>query len=297
MHTSTRLFLAALVGSAAANYIPHSTWSSNSTTSSSTTLPQPSKTTEVLTTFATTTVCPVTTTRYHHSSVEIITTYTTSTLTVTSCKSGCQTHSTTLPASNTTALTPSAKPTHPPHSGGPWLTTVYPTTIVTTYTKFVPCSTPIATSSGTTYYSTWLTPTFIPSSYVSTCTNSYTRTPPTATPVVPVQPVTPVGPVDTCIPPTTITITKTITSGASIPTPPPADCKSCYEIHTLTLTNGQTSIITVTHTKPPHKPTSSTKATQPTGTGSPSKPTGTGGYPQGTGNVEWHKPSVSAQAW
>jgi hypothetical protein len=292
MHTYTPFFLAALVSSAAANYIPYSSWTSNSTT-----LPQPSKTTQVLTTFATTTVCPVTTTRYHHSSVEIITTYTTSTLTVTSCKYGCQTDSTTLPISNTTWGPTPTKATHTPHTGGPWLTTVYPTTVVTTYTKFVPCSTPIATSSGTTYYSTWLTPTFIPSSYISTCTDSYALTPPIATPVVPVQPVTPVSPVNTCAPPKTITITKTITSSPSIPTPPLTGCKSCYEAHTLTLTNGQTSIITITHTKPPHKPTTSTKATQPTGTGSPSKPTGTGGYPQGTGNLEWHKPSVSPKAW
>jgi hypothetical protein len=331
MHASLSLFVAALVGSAAANQIPNSAWygksswatgssssvpTSSSSSSSSTptvsppintaptyTGPHPSKTTEVLTSFTTTTVCPITYTRWDHSSAEIVTSYTTSTLTVTSCKSGCNHHPTSYPqppASNTTVPVPPTKPTHPPHhgGGGHTLTNVYPTTITTSYTKFVPCSTPVATSAGTTYYSTWLTPTALPTTYVSTCTDTYTSAQPTKTPV---------GPVDTC--PAVKTVTVTVGGGAQ-PTAPPKDCKSCYEVHTLTLTNGQTSVITITHTKHTQKPTTEVKPTtdvQPTGTGKPNppKPTGSGslpsgsapGYPHGTGNLKWHKPSPTKVHW
>lgn len=267
MHASTTLFLVAFVGSAVGNPISTS-WASNSTTSSSSLTSSSSSTpTSMINT-------PLGT---GHTTLPQ--------------------PSKTIDANASTSTPPPTQSTNPPQAGGSWLTTIYPTTVVSTSTKFVPCSTPVAASAGTTYYSTWLTPTLIPTSYVSTCTESYTTVTPTTTPVAPVLPATtPTG--ETCPTAKTVTITQVITAGSSLPTTPPADCKSCYEVHTLTLTNGQTSVITLTHTQSTNKPTTIAEPTgtgsTPTGTGS--TPTGTGSSPQGTGNVKWRRANVTPKA-
>src|ERR1700761_5739765 len=80
---------------------------------------------QVLTTYTTVTTCPITYTRRHGSSVELSTSYTTSTITVTSCKEGCN---------------------HPHPTGKPTTSTKQPTgpvTVTDYITKFVPCSTPV----------------------------------------------------------------------------------------------------------------------------------------------------------
>jgi hypothetical protein len=117
--------------------------------------------------------------------------------------------------------------------------------------------------------------------------------------VAPVHPALPVAPAaSTCPPAATVTVTIVANTGALPTVAPPASCKSCFEVHTLTLTNGQTSVITITHQPTGSaKPTQSAKPTKtsstPVGTGS--VPTGTGAV--GTGNIKWHKRSATPKAW
>jgi len=213
---------------------------------------------EDLTTYITTTLCPITITRHHGSTVELSTSYTTSTITVTSCKGGCH-------------KPPPPPPTHTPHPP-------YPPVTKTEYTtKFIPCSTEV-TEGGHTWYSTWLTPSVIPTTYVvyPTPTNSV------------------------CPPAATVTVTKTITVGPHHSgTPPPNNGGSPPP------SGGNNPPPHAGNNPPPHggdKPPHGGNGGKPThgsggnGGGHPSG-TGTGPKPPtGTGNSSV-KPSASTYNW
>ncbi|OJD35401.1 extracellular proline-rich protein [Diplodia corticola] len=90
---------------------------------------------------------------------------------------------TTLPTGKITdkpTTAPTVKPTTSEYAPGttPFVTTkIYPTTIIDTITSFVPCSTPVGHQGTSTWYSTWLTPTYIPHTTVSDCTTVTTLLP------------------------------------------------------------------------------------------------------------------------
>jgi hypothetical protein len=206
---------------------------------------------QVLTTYTTVTTCPITYTRRHGSSVELSTSYTTSTITVTSCKEGCN---------------------HPHPTGKPTTSTKQPTgpvTVTDYITKFVPCSTPVTGNNGETlYYSTWLTATYIPTTYVT----SYVAPAPTAS---------------SCPPAATVTTTvyATVTVNAGQPSGGAGVPVSHSQHHTKPSSAASSS----------SKPTTVKSSSSLSGTGTGSKPTGTGsGYqpPHGTGS--WGPPPKSS---
>lgn len=156
-------------------------------------------TTQTLTTYTTVTTCPITLTHSSGSSVSIETTLTTSTVVVTSCKGGCvQTvHPSSVPSATTA-------------------TRIGTTTVETVVTSFVPCSTLAATLNGKSYYSTFLTPTYITVPTVIT-TTGYEVLYPGETPIPTYSASTVHGPAaGSCAPATTIysTIVVTVTAQA-----------------------------------------------------------------------------------
>ncbi|KAI5208895.1 hypothetical protein AUEXF2481DRAFT_41541 [Aureobasidium subglaciale EXF-2481] len=110
--------------------------------------------------YTTTTVCPVTSTAWNGNSSTVITTSTTSTITVTSCAGGCHGGSAT------------SKPTTQAEGSTTVKTHAIPTEVTSTITSFVPCSTPIMSNSETTFFSTWLTVSYLTTTY-KTVTTSY----------------------------------------------------------------------------------------------------------------------------
>ncbi|OCL01991.1 hypothetical protein AOQ84DRAFT_229795 [Glonium stellatum] len=244
-----------------------------------------SPSTESLTTYTTVTVCPVTRT----SGTQVITTLTTSTITITSCKGGCHPYST----------TPSA-----PHSTG-LSSIVYPTTITTSAPVFVPTSSVVGSEGATTYYSTWLSASYTTKIYSTEVTVWQTGAATSAG----VAAVTSIGAASgTCPAPTTVynTVYVTVT-----PQAPPKECHTCYETHTYT-ESGTTTC--VTFTKYPETTTTPSSAVVQTstpvsvngsssksiGTGYSSKPTGTGysGKPTGTGaSSPPYASSSSSSTW
>jgi len=220
-----------------------------------------------LTTYTTVTTCPITYTHYSGSSIAYSTGYTTSTLTVTSCKGGC-----------TPPPPPPQKPTPPPTKPSQ---PAGPVTVTDTITKFVPCSTPVTDSTGKTiYYSTWLTATYIPTTYVTT----YTAIPPPP----------PVKSATVCPPEKTVTETVYVTVGVpSNPTPPAGGPGGNSG-------KPETSTKVETHSGKPETTTksapSSTKTyVPPSGTGSgPKPPQGTGSGPKSSDSKTWTFPSPSA---
>lgn len=177
------------------------------------------------------------------------------------------------------------------------------TTEVNTVTKFVPCSTPIATSAGSTYYSSYLTA----SSYTTTntiTTTAYAVVCPTAAPAHETTPGSESythgpesGPAHTALPPKTLygsasgtcppektvystlvaTSTYTVTEGAAAPT----HCPKC-ETYTFSLPNGQTYTTTIAPSTHPVAKTTETVAPYPI----PGKPTSYPYHPSGTGSVK-----------
>lgn len=134
--------------------------------------------------YTTTTVCPVTSTAWHGNSSTVITTSTTSTITVTSCPGGCHGGSPTSPPP--VVVTPQTSKTDSVESWFPGSSTVktytIPTEVTSTITSFVPCSTPVMSNSETTFFSTWLTVTYLTTSY-ETVSTSYETIYPTPTSV------------------------------------------------------------------------------------------------------------------
>ncbi|KAE8356084.1 hypothetical protein BDV28DRAFT_145583 [Aspergillus coremiiformis] len=172
------------------------------------------------------------------------------------------------------------------------------TTITDTITKttFKPCSTPVHTEGGTTYYSSWVTA----STYeTTTCytTTQVLASPPTEAPTVPAQTTTTnagaapthAGGSDTCPEASTVTVYVTVGSGTAPTNAPGGPCNHCETI-TYTNTQGHTTTIVI----PPVSQTTggtSTETSKPTGTGSqPTKPTGTGNAPAPTETKVWHGP-------
>ena len=219
-----------------------------------------SPSTETLTTYTTITVCPVTQT----SGTRIITTLTTSTITITSCKGGCH-HQPTTPST--------------PHSTG-LSSIVYPTTITTSTPIFVPTSSAVSSQGATTYYSTWLSASYTTKIYSTEVTVWRTKT---TQPSLAAVTSTALAS-GTCPAPTTVYSTVYITVA---PQTPPKECHTCYETHTYT-ESGTTTC--VTFTKYPETTTTPSSAVVQTstqlsvsgyssksvGTGYSSKPTGTG---------------------
>lgn len=232
--------------------------------------------TEVITTYTTETICPVTKTY----GTQVVTTLTTSTITITSCKSGCH-HQPTPPASSHAESTPS--------QSGP----VYvPTTITTTTYTWVPCSTSVGNNGGSTIYSTYLTASWYPTTYV-TSTLVYPEPTPIVTPVA-----TP-PPADNCPAPVTVTkiVTETVGSG---------HCEAC-QTKTYTVTEGgykTTITVTLPPTEVPHssqvyssgKPEHSTYVhSSEIYSSKPPMSTGASGYssiPYSTGSVPYPTSSV-----
>ncbi|KAE8152060.1 hypothetical protein BDV25DRAFT_138223 [Aspergillus avenaceus] len=168
-------------------------------------------------------------------------------------------------------------------------------TITDTITKttFKPCSTPVHTQDGTTYYSSWVTA----STYeTTTCyTTTAVLTNPPAVPTTMAKPHTTGAGTETCPPPSTVTVYVAVgdengKSGSGIG----HNCKHCETI-TYTNTHGHSTTIVI----PPIKPTASetekttveetsTPTNKPTGTGSHTKPAGTGNGPAPTETKTWH---------
>jgi hypothetical protein len=222
------------------------------------TSPQP--TTTEYTTYTTTTVCPITQTH----GTQIITTSTTSTVTVTSCKKGCH--------QQTSAIVPTPTPSQskPPQD--------VTTTITQTTYKWVPCSTPVGHNGGTTVYSTYLTPSYTTQTLTSTIYGCGGKS--CATPVVPApkpssdKPVspnentpkpqlpieTPAVPVpDNCPAPSTKTVTEYVQIPAGTPVPG-------YVTKTITVTeegHPQTYTVTIPGPKPTQPGQSDTTSDKP----------------------------------
>lgn len=277
------------------------------------------------TTYTTVTTCPVT----HTSGSVTRTSLATSTITVTSCKGGCTKTYPVGPSSSPHSPSTPASPTNE-RSTTRWIpgTTSSVITEVTSYpvtevkTSWVPCSSPVGTSSGNVYYSTSLTSTHYTTTYWTTQTTSYTGYP---SPTIPVVPSTPtavpltsassLSPVQayTCVPETIYvtagtpsetcpscapaqTITVTVTHHNLVPTSPAGESMTT-ETATITLGSGKTTTIYVTYpheTWPIH---SETAPPYPTHTGTSSAPHSTGGWhssssaPYSTG--AWHSMSSS----
>ena len=101
------------------------------------------------------------------------------------------------------------KPTTTSTGGTITLTHTIPVDITTTITSFVPCSTAVMSNSETTFFSTWLTVTYLTTSF-KTVTTSCETIYPTSTPVLPSATssstvVTLVHPSETTRPATTVT--------------------------------------------------------------------------------------------
>ncbi|KAB8229046.1 extracellular proline-rich protein [Aspergillus alliaceus] len=214
------------------------------------------------------------------------------------------------------------KPTETGSSGDSHTTTTAPggsgttitSTITDTITKttFKPCSTPVHTERGTTYYSTWVTA----STYeTTTCYTTTAVLTPTSTPHVETT-TTIVGPAptgadgsETCPPASTVTVYVPVGNGGSDITPTDApggqSGHHCERCETITYTNTQgftTTIVIPPISEPtgtgPDKATktdvpssTATETNQPTGTGSHpthTKPTGTGNGPTPTETKTWH---------
>jgi hypothetical protein len=250
-----------------------------------------------LTTYTTTTVCPVTETH----GTQVVTTLTTSTATITSCKGGCGYETTAVPPKPT-----SSKPAD--H-----------TTVVTTY-EWVPCSTEVGHSGTAKIYSTYLT-----ASYKTYTSTAYGQPPkptgeapkpsgdkpgqpkttvtvgvdvPQSTPVAskdnkPSQPAGKTVTVGVDVPqytpgpgqencPAPVTVTKTVTVGVDVPqyTPVPND----HTTKVVTATEGgKPQTYTVTIPAGPKSTPSGEKTYQP-------KTTVSVGVPQST---QGPKPSAS----
>ncbi|PSK51862.1 hypothetical protein B9Z65_3129 [Elsinoe australis] len=187
--------------------------------------------TRIDTTYTTTTICPITTTSTNAGSTYVVTALTTSTLTVTSCKSGC--------GSNTTVPGPTASnpisylPVPTISASNPILylpvpsprteTSVYITTETRTVTNFVPHSTVVTTLGPETFYSTWLSIVYATSTSVATRTAYETFFPtPSAVPTssCPANTVYVTVTAPDLPPAPTVTITRTIKSPSGTPIPP-----------------------------------------------------------------------------
>lgn len=160
------------------------------------------------------------------------------------------------------------------------------TTITETITKttFVPCSTPVNTYRGTTYYSTWLT------TSLYTTTTHYTTSVPAAASTTPAPGGAGIGPGGVCPPAPTVTVTVTPESSGN------GNGERCEKCQTITYINiyGVTTTIVVpppttsphddhshrTTTTTTHTPATSTRSSRPSGTA----PVGTGSRPSGTGH-------------
>ncbi|KAL1989024.1 hypothetical protein VTN96DRAFT_5787 [Rasamsonia emersonii] len=199
----------------------------------------------------------------------------------------------------------------PPNGSNPSPPGGETTTIIETITKtsFVPCSTPVTTHRGTTYYSTWLT-----TSLYTTTTHYTTSVPAASATPTPASGGAGIGPGGVCPPAPTVTVTVTpgvgdgehcekcqtityvniygVTTTIIVPPPPPPPTTSPYDGHghghSHTTTTKTTTPATSTHSSRP-------SGTAPIGTGSrPSgtAPSGTGtrssrtGHPAGTGSVK-----------
>lgn len=309
--------------------VTETTWTTSTVTVTSckggctpTSLVHPS--TAEYTTYTTVTTCPVT----HTSGGVTRTSLTTSTITVTSCKGGCTRTQSVGPTSHHHSQSTPASPTGE-RSTTRWIpgTTSSVITEVTTYpvtevkTSWVPCSSPVGTSSGNVYYSTSLTSTYYTTTYYTTETTSYTGYPsptssmvPFTPPAVPLTSGSSVSPVQasTCVP-QIIYVTAGTSSGTCRPCTPeqtitvtvthdvvpssPAGESMTTEIATVTLSNGKTTTVFVTYpheTWPIH---TETAPPYPTHTVSSSAPHSTGGWhsgssaPHSTGG--WHRSSSS----
>ncbi|BAE64438.1 unnamed protein product [Aspergillus oryzae RIB40] len=191
--------------------------------------------------------------------------------------------------------------------------TTVTSTITDTITKttFKPCSTPVHTEGGTTYYSSWVTASTYETTTCYTTTTVLTSTP-TAAPTAPAE--TTVAPApsgghgsETCPPASTVTVYVTVGNGGSGATNTVAPggqgghhCERCETI-TYTNTQGYTTTIVIPPIAEPtgtetEKTTttevpSTTETNKPTGTGSHpthTKPTGTGNGPAPTETKTWH---------
>ncbi|THX44905.1 hypothetical protein D6D08_10492 [Aureobasidium pullulans] len=126
--------------------------------------------------YTTTTICPVTSTAWHGNSSTVITTSTTSTITVTSCPGGCHAASPTNPPPAVVTSSTSKSEAWFPGSSTVKTYTI-PTEVTSTITSFVPCSTPVMSNSETTFFSTWLTVTYLTTSYKTVTTSCETLYP------------------------------------------------------------------------------------------------------------------------
>ncbi|KAH7065538.1 hypothetical protein B0J12DRAFT_39566 [Macrophomina phaseolina] len=189
---------------------------------------------------------------------------------------------------------PSGKPTQSEYAPGttPVVTTkVYPTTIVNTVTSFVPCSTPVGHEGTNTWYSTWLTATFIPHTTVSTYTTVSTLYPAPA-PTNGQQ-----GGNGVCPPVSTVTVNNgpTVTAYVTVldngnGKPTTLTGKPVYETDKPSAETGkpnsQSGVGAITTSNAPHdvpNPTSKPHWSGSATTDKPQSPTGTGSPSAGAG--------------
>ncbi|GAM90738.1 hypothetical protein ANO11243_087830 [Dothideomycetidae sp. 11243] len=161
-------------------------------------IPAPTTTTEtqINTVYTTTTVCPITTTLVDEEVTRTITSLTMSTLTVTSCQSGCNHDATAVVTTITASASKSAMYLPVPTPITETLTRL--ATEVHPVTQFIKCSTPVTTIDSKTFYSTWLSVEFTETTATVTETAYQTIQPePTGTPMA------------TC-PPNTVCVTVTV---------------------------------------------------------------------------------------
>lgn len=267
--------------------------------------------TKTLMTYTTVTTCPITYTR----GTATITTLTTSTVTITSCKDRCA-----PPKKPTKPLAPSTPDKPKTSSSGTddkpgTHITVYPTTVTSILTRFRPTSTQVTEGpERRSYYSTWLTPTYSTTIYVTKITSSYTIHPKPPTSIFapgsypsssmrsPEKP----GPSSRgLLPPV-----PSRPAVSSPPSCPPLNCPACppasiiYVPHYVTVTVGQMAgkpspdasrhaPKSETPTHPPQKPTS--EPTKPTPepqkpATEPQKPSSRSPQSMGTGGTT-HRPA------
>ncbi|KAK0650875.1 hypothetical protein DIS24_g6459 [Lasiodiplodia hormozganensis] len=208
---------------------------------------------------------------------------------------------TTKPTDKPTTLPtdkPTTKPTNQP-TGKPSSTTeyapgttavvttkVFPSTIVETITSFVPCSTSVGHQGSSTWYSTWLTATYIPHTTVSTCTTVSTLYPaPTGTSGNPGG-----NNGGVCPPATTVTVTAGPTVTAFVTVSYGHDGKPVTVTNKPTGNASQTqggsgSGATSSGNNVPN-PTSKPHWGDNSSTSKPSSPTGTGS-PSASGGKKW----------
>ncbi|KAL4891848.1 hypothetical protein BDV59DRAFT_181080 [Aspergillus ambiguus] len=201
-----------------------------------------------------------------------------------------------LPSTNSTSIHhPTTTESSRGSNGGGQISTV---TDTITSTTFIPCSTPIGTQGGTTFFSTWLT------TSVWETTTCFTTTVPTSnpTPVVTEQPVLPTGSGvpgggANCIipPPVTSTVTVTVGSGGNgngptVTQKPGSGGGSgpCERCETVTFTNTQGHITTIVIPPFTVEPESTTTPTGPATSANTTVPTTTSKRPIGTGTFPSH---------